>query len=848
MRWPRRNGVAARAVVAALAATFAAGLLAAPSDADKAPTEAPWKAAEEIRQALFSAQTAFVLDEPAKESITPARRALETSLAPTLRRADPAALREARAALTRAEHAFASQDESQLAAARGEMTAALRRGAYTVTLEATRDGDVATARQWLLVRDFRESTRFTRPGVDATAALDALEAGDIEPVAAAVQVKKDLLDAYQARLRDYLSEAEGELERGFGPALAESAALVRGYWLILDSEYERQRSAAERTAADADFAALEGAAITGDAARFEQAREQVARDLDGFTAAPFTPEEEARRAQQLIRFLDLVPIEYDHGTEDGHVTIPFELQGEMLAFIDAAESGLDDLAGSLEERDPSVVSEVEHSLDQLRGIADDALEGRSVASQEEVDAIHGEASDALDAAMPDEWKESSDEADFDLVDIALDQMEAAVSAGQYAQAEQARLSAYAFFEFGPEIKLNAFDPQLVTEVEGLVWYGARGVDGLGELIAGGADSREIHDTRLVLDEALEEARARTGEGANTATVITNAATIVFREGLEAILIIAAITASMVGANRRLRRPVLRGALLALPATAVLFTLAVLLLDSLAQYGEKVEAVVGLVAIGVLLLVLNWFFHRVYWTEWIAGHRRRGMKLAGTAATAGAGAMTVAGLYLLGFSSVFREGFETTLFLQALQLSSGIGVVLAGVTLGLIATAAIGAITFTLERRLPYKKMLIVTGAMIALVLVVMVGTTVRVMQGVGWLPITPIEADVPLWMGTWLGIFPTVEGIAAQGVALLFVVGSYYAAEWWRKRKVHKTLAALDEDTEPERAEPEREPAAGDGRVPAFTRVDLNGSRNGQSKRTPAGTHAGSGGSTPPSD
>jgi high-affinity iron transporter len=659
-------------------------------------------------------------------------------------------------------------------------------------------------------------------------------------------VKKDLLDAYQARLRDYLSEAEGELERGFGSALAESAALVRGYWLILDSEYERQRSAAERAAADADFAALEGAAIAGDAAEFERARRQVARDLDGFTAAPFTPEEEARRAQQLIRFLDLVPIEYDHGTEDGHVTIPFELQGEMLAFIDAAESGLDDLAGPLSESDPSVVSEVEHSLDQLRGIANDALEGRSVASQEEVDAIHAEASDALDAAMPDEWKESSDEADFDLVDIALDQMEAAVSAGQYSQAEQARLSAYAFFEFGPEIKLNAFDPQLVTEVEGLVWYGARGVDGLGELIASGADAREIHDTRLVLDEALEEARARTGEGANTATVITNAATIVFREGLEAILIIAAITASMVGANRRLRRPVLRGALLALPATAVLFTLAVLLLDSLAQYGEKVEAVVGLVAIGVLLLVLNWFFHRVYWTEWIAGHRRRGMKLAGTAATAGAGAMTVAGLYLLGFSSVFREGFETTLFLQALQLSSGIGIVLAGVTLGLIATAAIGAITFTLERRLPYKKMLVVTGAMIALVLVVMVGTTVRVMQGVGWLSITPIEADFPLWMGTWLGIFPTVEGIAAQGIALLFVVGSYYAAEWWRKRKVHKTLAALDEDTAPERPEPE--PEAGAERLPAFTRVELNGSQNGQSKRTPAGTHAGSGDSAPPHD
>ena len=147
-----------------------------------------------------------------------------------------------------------------------------------------------------------------------------------------------------------------------------------------------------------------------------------------------------------------------------------------------------------------------------------------------------------------------DEADFDLVDISLDQMEAAISAGEHEQAEQARLSAYALFEFGPEIKLQAFDPQLVAEIEGMVWYGARGVDGLAEMIAAGADLRQIRETRLALDEALDEARAKTGDGASDATVITNAAMIVFREGLEAILIIAAITASMVGANRRAAAP------------------------------------------------------------------------------------------------------------------------------------------------------------------------------------------------------------------------------------------------------------------------------------------------------
>ena len=175
----------------------------------------------------------------------------------------------------------------------------------------------------------------------------------------------------------------------------------------------------------------------------------------------------------------------------------------------------------------------------------------------------------------------------------------------------------------------------------------------------------------------------------------------------------------------------------------MFLLALLLLDSLSQYGEKLEAAVGVVAIGVLLLVMNWFFHRVYWTEWIKGHRDRGKALTGAALATGAGAATIAGLYTLGFTSVFREGFETVLFLQALQLSSGTGVVLAGVSLGLAITAAVGAATFALERRLPYKKMLVATGVLIALVLVVLVGNTARTMQGVGLVADPPDRRRTP---------------------------------------------------------------------------------------------------------
>ena len=161
--------------------------------------------------------------------------------------------------------------------------------------------------------------------------------------------------------------------------------------------------------------------------------------------------------------------------------------------------------------------------------------------------------------MPKEWQEPNDESDYDLIALTLDRLEAAVGAQQYQQAEQARLEAYAFFEFGPERRLKSFDPGLATDVEGLIWFGAVGKAGLAKLIADRAPRREIHETRLVLDEKLADAAATLGDAANKATVVTNSAIIVFREGLEAVLILAAITASFVGVRRRMRRPVLVGA-------------------------------------------------------------------------------------------------------------------------------------------------------------------------------------------------------------------------------------------------------------------------------------------------
>ena len=105
------------------------------------------------------------------------------------------------------------------------------------------------------------------------------------------------------------------------------------------------------------------------------------------------------------------------------------------------------------------------------------------------------------------------------------------------------------------------------------------------------------------------------------------------------------------------------------ASVATWVVAQTVLGSLRGWGERLEAVVSLVAIAVLLLILNWFYHRVYWQENLQDlHKRKKRVLAG--ASVGILSAQALGLIALGFSSVYREGFETVLFLQALTLEAG----------------------------------------------------------------------------------------------------------------------------------------------------------------------------------
>src|SRR4051794_2137858 len=270
------------------------------------------------------------------------------------------------------------------------------------------------------------------------------------------------------------------------------------------------------------------------------------------------------------------------------------------------------------------------------------------------------------------------------------------------------------------------------------------------------------------------------DGQSHTTVVIDSAIIVFREGLEAVLIFAAVVASFVGANQARKRPVVGGAGIGFLAAVLTWFLVQALLSFFSDHGPQLEAITGLIAVIVLLVVLNWFLHTIYWTNHIKKqHSRRRALLAG-------GSAAMLGLVLLGFTSVYREGFEVVLFLQALQIKSGTAAVVEGVLIGLAGTAAVGMLTFVLQRRLPYRRMLIVTGVMIGFVLVVMIGGTAATFQDLGWLPKHDLGVAIPDWAGRWFEVYPTVETIAVQITAALFVIGSYFAAEHLKVRRARK--------------------------------------------------------------
>jgi high-affinity iron transporter len=266
------------------------------------------------------------------------------------------------------------------------------------------------------------------------------------------------------------------------------------------------------------------------------------------------------------------------------------------------------------------------------------------------------------------------------------------------------------------------------------------------------------------------------------SAVVDIGVLVFREGLECILVLAAITAGTAGRGRYYR-PIAFGASAGFAATLLTWVLAVRIVNDLSAdvSALALQAATGLLAIIVLLIVMNWFFHRVYWTGWISLHTKKKRELQQAAGqSASSQSRLLWGMGLLGFSSLYREGFEVVLFLQSYRLKLGGLPVFYGTLIGLFLSGVVAVLTFVAHRQLPYRRMLVLTGALLGGVLLVMAGEQAQEMQLAHWLPTTSIPwlaRVLPEWTGIWFSVFPTLETLAAQALAASLVLGSYFVAE-----------------------------------------------------------------------
>lgn len=295
---------------------------------------------------------------------------------------------------------------------------------------------------------------------------------------------------------------------------------------------------------------------------------------------------------------------------------------------------------------------------------------------------------------------------------------------------------------------------------------------------------------LVLAVLVWQAIAASGNpdpvahGISPTAGIIYTAVLVYREGLECILVLSAVIAGLIRTQKVYWKPIAGGAGVGFLSTLVTWFILVGILDLVANTTSEVniQAATGLLAILILLVVMNWFFHRIYWTGWISFHNRRKKKLINSIETAEnqefdtVKTMAYKGLFFLGLASVFREGFEVDIFLQSIRLQVGNTNVVLGTAFALVLILITGYFTFIAHQKLPYKKMLVFTGIMLGFVFEIMVGEQINEMQVAHWIPTHSFALNIPAWAGTWFSIYNNWETVIAQILAAVFIIGSYYLA------------------------------------------------------------------------
>lgn len=280
-------------------------------------------------------------------------------------------------------------------------------------------------------------------------------------------------------------------------------------------------------------------------------------------------------------------------------------------------------------------------------------------------------------------------------------------------------------------------------------------------------------------QRLEEAKAKLGEAAELLEgdglsgwlSFVSSLLILLREGLEAILVLAAILAYL---NKTGQQQALRsvhvGWGLALLAGVGTWALANYLIDISGAQRELLEGATALFASVVLLWVGVWMHDRRHadaWQNYISG------SLVGSSGRFG--------FALLAFFAVYRELFEVILFYETLWLQAGPeghGMVLGGAATALVLLLGLAWVILKGSKKLPLATFFSANAILLCVLSVIFAGHGVAALQEAGVMGIRPVA----FFEFDWLGIYADAWTLSAQGLALL-AIAILYGRSWLAERR-----------------------------------------------------------------
>jgi high-affinity iron transporter len=292
----------------------------------------------------------------------------------------------------------------------------------------------------------------------------------------------------------------------------------------------------------------------------------------------------------------------------------------------------------------------------------------------------------------------------------------------------------------------------------------------------GIAAEEIKKQRLDIDANLQQATQILAGSDNFSSyyAFLNSALIILREGLEAALILAAIIAMLrvMGAKDAIRY-IHFGWILALAAGVLTWLAAQTVLTFSGQHRESMEGFISIFAAVALFYVGYWLHTRTEAKRWQAFIQDKVQNVLSN--------KSILGLVGISFFAVYREAFEVVLFYQALWLQNenSHNAILGGFATGVVALLAATFAIFKLGLRMPLKYFFGATGMLLYVMAFIFAGTGIKELQAAGWVPSTPLRfpPQVPL-----VGIYPTVETLAAQGLMLC----AFIATSFWMVRERKK--------------------------------------------------------------